>query len=561
MVVPSFPVATALTLGKACLASVGLVNPGMVNVMGWPAENVPDVNDTVKTNGSATLRAAVPPAPAAGAVNVTAALPEFARAMPAPMSVMMILPLLGIDDAGASVTVMVTDVALRALLLRVMAGALMPRFPTIAGYVPVTLVSIMVVPSFAVVTAATLVIAAWAAEGLVNPLMVNVMGWPAANVPNANDTVKTNGPAPLRAAVPCPGPRENMTLELPRAMPAPLSVMMILPGLGIDDEGVIATVMVTDVAPLITLLRVMAGKLLPRFPTMAGYVPVKLRPIVVPSLAVVAAATLVIAAWAAVGLVNPGMVNVMGWLAANVPDVNDTVKTNGPAPLRAAVPAGPPLDGEVNATAVLTEFARAMPAPLSVMMILPLLASVVTGVSVMLMVTDVAPRALLLRVMAGKLLPRFSIAMIAGYVPVTLDPTMVVPSLAVVAAATLEIAAWAAEGLVNPEMVKIIDCPPPIHVDVNVTVNTNGPAPLRAAVPDPMILILGVSMKLTLALPEFARAMPAPLSVMMILPGLETDEKGVIATLMVTDVVPLILLLRVMVGAKVPRDVPKRMAG
>ena len=34
---------------------------------------------------------------------------------------------------------------------------------------------------------------------------------------------------------------------------------------------------------------------------------------VVPSMAVVTAATAGFAAWAAVGLVNPGMVNVMGW--------------------------------------------------------------------------------------------------------------------------------------------------------------------------------------------------------------------------------------------------------
>ncbi len=37
--------------------------------------------------------------------------------------------------------------------------------------------------------------------------------------------------------------------------------------------------------------------------------------IVVPSMAVVAAAMAVFAGWAAVGLVNPGMVNVMGWPA------------------------------------------------------------------------------------------------------------------------------------------------------------------------------------------------------------------------------------------------------
>jgi hypothetical protein len=141
---------------------------------------------------------------------------------------------------------------------------------------------------------------------------------------------------------------------------------------------------------------------------MAGYVPVTLDPkIVVPSFVVVTATILVIAAWTAVGLVNPGMVNVMGWPAENVPDVNDTVKTNnGPVPLRAAVPLGVPKVGSVNVTAVLTEFARAMPAPLSVMMILPLLGVEIPGVSVMLMVTDVAPLILLLRVMVGAKVPR-----------------------------------------------------------------------------------------------------------------------------------------------------------
>jgi hypothetical protein len=133
------------------------------------------------------------------------------------------------------------------------------------------------------------------------------------------------------------------------------------------------------------------------------------------------------------------MVNVMGWPAENVPDANDTVKTNGPAPLRAAVPAGPPLDGEVNATAVLTEFARAMPAPLSVMMILPLLETDEKGVIATLMVTDVQPLILLLRVMAGAKVPRGVPAIMAGYVPVTLMPIME-PSIKVAAAAT--VVAW-----------------------------------------------------------------------------------------------------------------------
>ena len=125
-------------------------------------------------------------------MNVTAAPPEFARAiMPEPTTVMMILPLLGTVDTGESVTVMVTDVAPRATLLRVMAGAKVPRSATMAGYVPVALVPTIVVPSLAVVAAATLVIAAWAAVGLVKPEMVNVMGWPPVNVPEVNETVKT----------------------------------------------------------------------------------------------------------------------------------------------------------------------------------------------------------------------------------------------------------------------------------------------------------------------------------------------------------------------------------
>ena len=58
-------------------------------------------------------------------------MPEFARAMPEkkldPCIVIMILPSLGTVDSGVSVTVMVTDVAPRATLLRVMAGELSPE--------------------------------------------------------------------------------------------------------------------------------------------------------------------------------------------------------------------------------------------------------------------------------------------------------------------------------------------------------------------------------------------------------------------------------------------------
>ena len=130
-------------------------------------------------------------------------------------------------------------------------------------------------------------------------------------------------------------------------------------------------------------------------------------------MAVVAAATVVIAFWISVGLVNPGMVNVIAWPCVNVPAVNETVKTNGPAPESAAVPAAPAA-GAVNARATLPEFARSKPAPLSVMRILPLFATTVTGVSVTLMVTVAAPLATLLRVMAGCKVPREVPARMAG---------------------------------------------------------------------------------------------------------------------------------------------------
>jgi hypothetical protein len=205
-----------------------------------------------------------------------------------------------------------------------------------------------------------------------------------------------------------------------------------------------------------------------------------------------------------------------------------------------------------------------MPAPLSVMMILPLLGTVDTGVSVTVMDTDVAPRTTLLRVIAGAKVPRDVPGRIAGYVPVTLDPTMVVPSFQVVAAATSVISAWPAVGLVkpNPVMVNVMAWPPDVPVvKVNETVKTNGPVPLREAVPhdgdEPLPGWAIRAEHCTLVL--LAKAMPAPLSVMMILPLLGTGDTGVSATVMETDVAPRALLLRVITGAEVPRDVPARM--
>ena len=126
-------VVAAATLAIAFWTFVGLVSPGMVNVIAWPPVNVPAVNETVKTNGPVPDSAAVPDAPAAGAVNATAAVPEFARAKPAPLSVMTILPLAATSVTGVSVTLMVTSVAPFATLLSVMAGALAPRLSTMAG--------------------------------------------------------------------------------------------------------------------------------------------------------------------------------------------------------------------------------------------------------------------------------------------------------------------------------------------------------------------------------------------------------------------------------------------
>ena len=117
---------------------------------------------------------------------------------------------------------------------------------------------------------------------------------------------------------------------------------------------------------------------------------------------VVAAATLVIAACVLVGLVNPGMVNAMTLPASNVPAVNEMVRTKGPVPDRAVLPAAPD-EGAVNAR--VPEPLSAKPAPLSVMMILPSGATAAAGVSVTLMVTPVAPFATLLRVIAGEAIP------------------------------------------------------------------------------------------------------------------------------------------------------------
>lgn len=55
--------------------------------------------------------------------------------------------------------------------------------------------------------------------------------------------------------------------------------------------------------------------------------PETLAPTTVPSLEVMAAAMLVIAFWAAVGLVKPGMVKVIAWPPMKFPAENEIVST------------------------------------------------------------------------------------------------------------------------------------------------------------------------------------------------------------------------------------------
>ncbi len=91
--------------------------------------------------------------------------------------------------------------------------------------------------------------------------MVNVRGLPPKKVPAVIVTVNT--PAAEMVAVPVAPAAGAVKVRVPAptmASPAPLSVMMILQSEGIKDVGVRDTVMVTPVAPLAALLRVIAGR-------------------------------------------------------------------------------------------------------------------------------------------------------------------------------------------------------------------------------------------------------------------------------------------------------------
>ncbi len=126
----------------------------MVNASAAPPVNVPAVIVTVNTPAAEIVEVPAPPAPPV--VNVR--VPGEATASPDPLSVMMILPVVGMRAAGVRVTVMVTPPAPLTALLRVTAGLFVPSVSVVmATKVPVVLVS-MTVPPGCVEAAAMVVI-------------------------------------------------------------------------------------------------------------------------------------------------------------------------------------------------------------------------------------------------------------------------------------------------------------------------------------------------------------------------------------------------------------------
>ena len=127
------------------------------------------------------------------------------------------------------------------------------------------------------------------------PGIMNTRAAPPVKVPAVIVTVNT--PAAEIVEVPAPPAPPVVNVRVPgaaTASPAPLSVMMILPVVGIVVVGWRSTIMVTPVAPLTALLRVTSGLAAPSvLVTMATKVPVLLAPIIAPALSVVAAAMVV----------------------------------------------------------------------------------------------------------------------------------------------------------------------------------------------------------------------------------------------------------------------------
>jgi len=106
--------------------------PGIMNTRAAPPVKKPDVIVTVNTVPEMAALPAAIPAPPAMKVRV----PGPTMASPAPLSVMTILPVEGMLDAGVRDTVMVTPVAPLAALLRVIAGWFVPSVETAVPAMP-----------------------------------------------------------------------------------------------------------------------------------------------------------------------------------------------------------------------------------------------------------------------------------------------------------------------------------------------------------------------------------------------------------------------------------------
>jgi hypothetical protein len=193
--------------------------------------------------------------PAAGEVKLTGVPAVHPR--PAPDNVTISLPFEGTTKAGINVNDAVTPVAPLITLLSDTTGALLPRDPsTIAGNVPDALEA-STLPSALVRAQDTPVKAACAALGFVTR-NENAMTEPALKAPAVSVTVSTCDPLMLAVPVAPDDGDVNLTTPLFTLIPAPDRVTITLPVDGIDVFGVIDTLIVTNLALLIVLLRAIA---------------------------------------------------------------------------------------------------------------------------------------------------------------------------------------------------------------------------------------------------------------------------------------------------------------
>ena len=236
---------------------------------------MPPVSVTVSTP-PATLAVAVgEPAPAD--VNTTVFADKLCGALP-PRVMRTALPV-GTASAGVSDTVIVTALVPLATLLSVMDGAFAPRDPLIiATHVPL-LVASSVVPPLFVMAVAKLIVGLMAINGFLTvPGSRSVIGTPPASVPTENVMVRIfDDTAAIAAGDPAVGVITLTVFAERLKAKLPVKVMKILPLFGIAFRGVTDSVMETDDADVITLLKVMLGRWgggLDAESTMAGKEPV-----------------------------------------------------------------------------------------------------------------------------------------------------------------------------------------------------------------------------------------------------------------------------------------------